>query len=544
MPGPNFHIKRYLTEAILPNVRTFVANREPLAWLLAVSIGAIVAYAILGFRTLIGATQSLWLGTMAEKVSHHIAELPILTVIAAPAIGGLVVGLFLQFVLKSHRPEGVADVIEARAIGQAKMPFRHSIGMAIVSAVSLGAGASAGREGPAVHLGAALSANLAQYFQFPQQMRRTLLTCGVAAAVSASFNAPIAGALFALEIVLAHFSPRAFVPIVISSVTATAITRIHLGNFPAFIVPEYQITSYLEFPAFALLGITCGIVAICFQAAITSTNWVAQKTPCPLWLRPAIGGLLIGVIATAFPQVLGVGYETTDGALKQQLPLLLLLLLIPAKTAATAITLASRFGGGIFSPSLYLGAVTGGAFGIIASSVFPEIASSQGLYAIIGMGAVAAAILGAPISTTLIVFELTGGYEMTVALLLAVSLSTGLMHAVHSRSYFHWQLGVRGLFLNEGHHKEVVRNVRVADFMIPISESKNAPPTVLADQQHFLTKHDTLEFSLRQFDASGETSLPVVDNRDKHTIIGHINQLAATNAFNKAMIAASTEERS
>ena len=199
------------------------------------------------------------------------------------------------------------------------------------------------------------------------------------------------------------------------------IARLHFGNFPAFSVPGYQITSYLEFPAFALLGLTCAVVAIMFEFALMAGNRLAMRTPVPFWLKPTAGGFMVGLIALAFPQVLGVGYDATDMALKQQFPLMLLLALIVAKTVATSITLGCRFGGGVFSPSLYLGAMTGCAYGIIATSLFPEMASSQGLYALLGMGGVASAVLGAPISTMLIIFELTGGYEMSLALLLTIS---------------------------------------------------------------------------------------------------------------------------
>ena len=534
--------RRFLLESVQPNLRTFAYNREPMAWALAAVIGITIAYAIIAFRLLIGATQFFWLGTMSEKFSNQVASLPVLVIILAPAIGGLIVGLFLQFVLPGRRPEGVADVIEARALGGARMPFLSGIGAALVSAVSLGSGASAGREGPAVHLGATLSSSLTRFFEFPSHMQRTLLACGAAAAVSASFNAPIAGALFAMEVVLAHLSPRAFVPIIISSVTATVVTRFHLGSFPAFIVPDHQITSYLEFPAFALLGLTCGIVAICFHSSLSSADWVARRITCPLWVRPVVGGLMVGALAVFFPQILGVGYEATDAALNQQLPLLLLLLLIPAKTAATAITLASRFGGGVFSPSLYLGAMTGGAFGIIATSVFPEVASSSGLYAIVGMGAVAAAILGAPISTTLIVFELTGGYEMALAIVLTISISTGLMQAVHGRSFFHWQLGTRGLFLNEGPHKEIVRNLHVSDFMEPLKAGETTPPLSEIGRRFMLTQNDTLESALRAFDDSGQTLIPVVDDKNTSRTIGWARQLAATDTFNRELIKANVEK--
>ena len=184
-----------------------------------------------------------------------------------------------------------------------------------------------------------------------------------------------------------------------------------------------------------------------------------------MWLRPVVGGAAIGAMGVFIPHILGVGYEATDLALWGRLPLMLMLVLIVAKTAATAITLASRFGGGIFSPALYLGAMTGGAYGIIAAYFFPELASSQALYSILGMGAVAGAVLGAPLSTTLIVFELTGGYELSIALLLTTAIAHGLNQAIHGHSYFQWQLEMRGLFVQAGPHRTVIRNVKVMDFM-------------------------------------------------------------------------------
>lgn len=393
-----------------------------------------------------------------------------------------------------------------------------------------------------VHLGAAIASRIEDYFQLSQGARRTLLACGVAAAVSASFNAPIAGVLFAHEVILAHYALRAFVPIVISSVIAGVITRIHFGNFPAFLIPEYSITSYLEFPAFALLGVTCAVVAVMFELALMTTERAAWKVKIPLWLRPVVGGLMIGSIAVFFPQVLGVGYDATDTALKQGFELWLLLVLIVAKTAATAITLASRFAGGVFSPSLYLGAMTGCAFGLIASSVFPEMASSHGLYALLGAGAVAAAVLGAPISSTMIVFELTGGYDMTIALLLTVSIAHGLTQAALGHSYFHWQLTKRGLSLQEGPHKEIMRTMTVASFMTAIetNEAPPAPPDTETDP--WLTSNDTLERALRMFDRAGVTRIPVVSPRNPSKVVGWADRMAAISAFNRELIRSHQEE--
>jgi len=527
---------------IKPNLRLFRSTRLPLVWLLAIVIGVLTAIAAILFRVAIGAVQWLWLGTAEETVITAAAGVPWWVILLAPATGGLFVGLYLQAIQPKQRAGGVPDVIEARAQGGRGLPFWPGISSAFLTSVSLGCGASAGREGPVVHLGATIGTALCQTFRLPDAARRILLACGVASAVSASFNAPIAGVLFAHEVILGHYAMSAFVPIVIASVLGTLMSRLWFGDVAAFSIPEYQITSMLEMPAFALLGLTCAAVAVIFQFSLIGTDWVARNIAMPLWLRPVIGGLAVGAIGIVFPGVLGVGYEATDLALRQELPLLTMLALLVTKTAATSITLASRFGGGIFSPALYLGVMTGGAFGLIAAAAFPELASSHGLYAILGMGAVAAAVLGAPFSTTMIVFELTGGYALSIALLIAVSIATGLTQAVHGRSFFHWQLEMRGVMLHEGAHRWVVRIVQVSDFVERLP--RDAEPQTHDPQTDgpSLALDDTLETALQLFDDSGASRLPVVDRADPTKVVGHASHVRALRFFNAELISNQVEE--
>lgn len=529
-----------------PNWRVFASTRQPELWVLAVVIGLGVAAVAILFRLAIGAVQWIWLGDLSERVATTAATLPWWVILAAPTIGGLVVGLGLQYFHPGRRTGAVADVIEARVSGTESLGLMSGIRSAILTAISLGSGASAGREGPIVHLGATLATAVTRGMGLPETSRRTLLACGVASAVSASFNAPIAGVLFALEVILGHYATSAFVPIVIASVCGTILSRLWIGDVAAFEIPIYQITSYLEFPAFFILGIVSALVAVIFQFSLIGTDFLARRLTFPFFLRPVIGGFLVGLIALWFPQVLGVGYEATDQALKQQLPLTLMLALIVAKTAATSITLASRFGGGIFSPALYVGAMAGGAFGIIAASAFPEMASSQGLYAILGMGAVSAAVLGAPISTTMIVFELTGGYGLTIALLLTVSVAVGLNMAIHGRSYFHWQLEMRGLFVNVGPHKYLVQKVRVAEFLQPANPEDDAEfledGFQFAEDVRVMTQTDTLETALRAFDETGLARIPVVSSGANKSFVGWAIQVKALAYFNDALIDANVEE--
>jgi CIC family chloride channel protein len=525
----------------IPNLKHFRDSRQPTVWLLAPLIGLATGVAAILFRLAIGAFQWPWLHTMSEHVAEAAREQPWWVVMLAPAAGGLLVGLMLKYVLTARRTDAVPDVMEARVNAGRGLDLKQGLLSAVASALSLGVGASAGREGPIVHLGATIAAWASNHLNLPNAARRTLLASGAAGAVAASFNAPIAGVLFAQEVILGHFSITTFVPLVLSSVVATIISQGWFGDVAAFVVPTYKIVSYLEVPAFVLLGIVAAAVAVIFQLTILSADWVARQVKMPLIARPVVGGLLIGIIAIWFPEVLGVGYDTTDAALKDQLAIYMMLLLIVLKTVATAIALSSRFGGGVFSPALYLGAMTGGAFGLVAAGVFPEVGSSEGLYAILGMGAVAAAVLGAPISTTVMMFELTGGFELSLALLLTVAVANGINQAILGRSFFQAQLESRGIVLHEGPHRTVMKDIRVSDFMWPL---KDGDPTVLpeGERERALQANETLETALRIFDTLGAERLPVVESHDRSRIVGWATQARALRVFNRELIAASVEE--
>ena len=541
---------QFLKERFITNTHEFLSDRQPLVWMLALFTGAIVGLVAIGFRSLIGFIQLPWLGTQTESVVTAANQTPWFIILLVPALGGLLVGVILETWVPGRRAHSVADIIEATAVKGCRIDPKTGFLSAGLSILSIGTGASVGREGPMVHLGTTLAAFILDRFKLSPSAQRTLIGCGAAAAVSASFNAPIAGVIFAHEVILRHYAIRALVPIVISSVIGGVISRMYFGNFPAFMLPNYQITSTWEFPAFALLGLTCALVAIIFQLVLMATEQVTWRIDMPIWLRTSLGGLFVGALALSFPQVLGLGYETTNAALSQKLSLELLLALIFFKTAATAVSLACRLAGGIFSPSLYLGAMTGAAYGIIATNAFPQIGASQGLYAILGMGAVSGAVLGAPLSTILIIFELTGGYTMTIALMLTVSISVGLSHAYLGHGYFYWQLEKQGLFLHQGPHKAITRSITVADFMTPLEpetdesdqDSTKAPePLRIEDEQPWLLLSDTLEKALQSFKREGVGRIAVVSHSDPTLIVGWADRMVALNTFNAELIDAHVE---
>jgi CIC family chloride channel protein len=455
--------------------------------ILAIIVGVIAALGAILFWSLFDRVRELTFGTPNEMTVMNLEMVPWWLFLLVPSAGGLVVGLFVHFVMPYRRPHALADVVETVAVGDGRLPLRTGLMAAIVSAVSIGVGASVGREGPVVHLGATLGSWIAARLKLSRAQITTLLGCGAAAGVAASFNAPIAGAFFALEVVLGNYALRSFAPVVIASVVGTLVYRVNLGDEPTFVRPDYMITSLWEFPAFALLGIVSAIVALVFMWSLITTQDLASRLPIPSWVRPAVAGLLVGLIAIAFPQIVGVGYGTTDNALNQALPFLLMFALIPAKVAATAISLGGGFGGGVFSPALFVGAMTGGVFGVIATNVFPDFSSGHGAYALVGMGAVAAAVLNAPMSTILIVFELTGDYAATIAVMVAVVIASVITNHFIGGSFFVWQLRRRGVDVTGSRQTRFMRQLLVREVMDKVFQTVH-PETGIGELRRLLQK--------------------------------------------------------
>lgn len=566
-------------------------NQVSLA-LLALLVGVLAGYSAVAFRYLIQIVQFGAFGFMGESVASRAAELPWYYILLVPTIGGFFIGLFIKYVMPGHRSVGVPDVIQAAALNTGRISLKEGIAGAVLNAASLGVGGSAGREGPMVHLASTLAQFVSERFRLGPPFTITLLGCAVAAGVSASFNAPIAGVFFAIEVVLRSYALRTLVPVFIASVAGATICRIHFGDFPAFTLPHYDLVSQWEFPAFALLGAVCAVVAIVFMWSLVFTEDVADRIPIPDWLRPAVGGLMVGAIALFVPQVLGVGYETTDATLKDSFTLPILLLLIVCKTAATSITLASRFGGGVFSPSLFLGALTGAVYGTVALWVFPDLSSSHGVYALVGMGAVAGAVLGAPASTILIVAELTGDTEMTIAMMIAVSVASLMTNEILGRNFFQWQLRRRGVLIRGGREQRILRSTRiksvmrrryqlmdgamhVADLGVlfdkgshdtvfvtkldgsllgavfaeewrarePTEEDSKIPIADIARQNIVvLSEDDNLEQAVLHTEQTNQVVMPVVNNLLESKVTGSLSQRDLLRAYNRVLRQARSEE--
>jgi len=525
-------------------------------WFIALLIGIAAGFAALFFRKGIEWLQYRLYGVEDVRMMHSFAEsLPWWMILIIPIFGGLVVGLILHWFTPDARARSVADVIEGAALADGRVEQRAGLASALASMITLGAGGSSGREGPVVHLAAVISSRVSDWIKADGITGRDLLGCAVAAAVSASFNAPIAGALFALEVVLRHFAVHAFAPIVIASVAGTVINRLEFGGVTEFnLGGEEALQFYVELPAFLILGLVSGLVAVAFMRATfwaeDMGNLIQRLSGIPRWLRPAVAGLLLGGMAIFFPHIIGVGYETTTAALTGELFLYEAIIFAMLKAVAAAITIGGRMGGGVFSPSLMIGALTGLAFGLIATAIFPDVSGSESLYALAGMGAVAAAVLGAPISTTLIVFELTGDWQTGLAVMVAVSLSTALASRLVDRSFFLTQLERRNIHLAAGPQAYLLAMFRVGKVMRPMDHgnaAKEEALLTLIEQGIYTDTHATLERALPIFERTGLDFIPVVTlapGDAPPALEGALFHVDALKAYNRALAATAAEEHS
>ncbi len=524
-------------------------------WFIALLVGILAGSAAVAFRIGISALQAWIYGADDVMLASAARNLPWYIVLSAPILGGLVVGLILTKFTPDGRAHTVADVIAGSALRDGRVDGRAGLASALASLITLSTGGSTGREGPVVHLGAVISSKISKIINADGITGRDLMGCAVAAAVSASFNAPIAGALFALEVVLRHFAVHAFAPITIAAVAGTVVSRLEFGNITEFTLPPHSPEFYVELPAFLLLGLVCGLVAVIMMRSILFAedvgNRIQAATGLPGFLRPAVAGAILGLLAIWFPHIIGVGYETTSLALTGNLLFWNAVVFAMVKVFAVAVTFGGRMGGGVFSPSMMTGALTGLAFGWVATSLFPAIEGDETLYALAGTGAVAAAVLGAPISTILIVFEMTGDWQAGLAVMVAVSMSSALASRLVHRSFFLTQLEKRNIHLAQGPQAYLLSLFSAEGLMRPISESKEArrkrcEKLIAADQ--FLYSDATLESAMPMFESLGRKYLPVLrrpnGEEEEPELLGTLHAVDALKALNRALAETAREEHS
>ncbi len=432
--------------------------------LLSAIIGLLGGLCAVGFRKLIFYGQVISWGSGAPTIDL-IRGLPLGWKIAAPTLGGLTVGMIIHFFAREAKGHGVPEVMEAVALRGGRIRPRVVIAKMVASAACIASGGSVGREGPIVQIGSSLGSTIGQSLGLGERRLRTLVGCGAAAGIAATFNAPIAGALFAVEIILGDFGVSQFSPIVISSVLATVVGQVYLGNAPAFQIPAYSLVNPGELLAYAALGVIVGFVALLFVRALYGTEDLFDSVRLPIPIKAAAGGAMIGLLSIRFPEVLGVGYEAIGEALHGGVAWEILLLLVAAKILAVSITIGSGGSGGVFAPSLFIGAMVGGAVGTIVHSLWPETTAVPGAYALVGMGGVVAAAAHAPITAIVIIFELTSDYKIILPLMITCITATLLATQLQRSSIYTLKLLRRGVDLWAGKTVNVLRHLHARDVL-------------------------------------------------------------------------------
>ncbi|MFQ6014378.1 MAG: chloride channel protein [Anaerolineae bacterium] len=451
----------------------------------ALLVGVGAGFGAIIFRWLIGSFTTL----AFQGGKSALGAMGPYYVIIIPAFGGLLVGPMIYFFAREAKGHGVPEVMEAVALKGGRIRPIVVVIKALASSICIGTGGSVGREGPIVQIGSALGSTLGQVLRLSDERIRNLVACGAAGGIAATFNAPIGGVIFALEVILGEFSVGYFSTVVVSSVAASVISRIFLGNYPAFLVPPYSLVSPWELPLYAVLGVLSGLVAVIFVFVLYKFEDLFDGWQFPEFFKPVVGGLGIGILGLNFPQLFGVGYESIEHTLRNGVLMDTLLLLTVLKVLATSLTIGSGGSGGVFAPSLFLGSMFGGAFGLVVHQWLPHLTAASGAYALVGMAAVFAGAAQAPITSILILFEMTGDYRIILPLMLATVISTLLAERLSRESIYTMKLMRRGIRLEQGRDIDVMQGVLVGEAMTTNVDTVPATMTIDALIAEFQRTH-------------------------------------------------------
>ncbi len=421
-----------------------------------------------------------------------------------PMVGGCFIGLICKFFPNAVKENGVHKVMYAVALNDGKVRKRTITTCAVTSSITIGSGGSAGREGPTVQIGAAVGSALGQWLHLSTERMRVLVGCGAAAGIAASFNAPLAGVLFALEIILGDFTIHTFSPIIIASVIGTVTGRALEGNEVTFNVPVHELVHPTEIIFYLALGMLCGIVARLFTFTYFYTQALfEEKINIPNYLKPALGGFIVGMISIVLPQILGNGYDFMEQALTGQMFWGLAFILVFMKIMCTSITLGSGGMGGVFAPSLFVGAMLGTAFGSSVHGVFPTLTASPETYSVVGMGAVAGAVMQAPLTNILMLFELTNDYTLILPIMASCIAASYTYQRFTKHSLYVQYLLNKGINIRHGREVSIMNSVKVRDVM-------NTEFTTIAQEMPFRKVLETISYSKNFY-------FPILDNKGDMT---------------------------
>lgn len=483
--------------------------------LFSILVGLGGGFGAIIFRWLIQSFQNLFF-TRGEDLLGFMGRYYIILI---PAIGGLIIGPLIHFFAKEAKGHGVPEVIASIFTEGGKIRPRVAFVKTIVSSICIGSGGSAGREGPIIQIGSALGSSIGQIFRLTEEKTKTLVACGTAAGIAATFNAPLGGIFFALEVILRDYGLRNLSSVVLSSVTATVVSRHFLGDSPAFQLPEFELYSLWDIPYYFAFGLITALVAWLFIKVLYKSEDIFNSLKVPEIVKPGIGGLLIGLIGLYFPQVFGVGYEVIENSVKGAgFGLYLIVALVFLKIIATSITLGSGGSGGIFAPSLFIGALLGESFGQFIGQILPGTVIPPGAFALVGMASVFAGTSFAPISAILLLFEMTGNYKILPPLMITCVISAILVRWLAKNSIYTFKLVRRGIDIDQ---------YRVLDLMDVVTVSDAMISNIITVSSHELVRNVGLKIK-----STSHRGFPVIENNGK--LVGIVTRKDINRALGKA----------
>ena len=429
--------------------------------ILGLIAGTLAALTIIAFRLLVDYLQ---LAFLPIDVAEDFEALSIAWRVGAAVAGGLLIGLLFRLTPERAHTVGVLHMLERLAHHQGRLPWRNAVVQFVGGAISIVAGHSVGREGPSAHLGAASSNLPAQALKLPNNSLRVLAACGAAAGIAASFNTPLAGAVFAMEVLVMEYTVVGFAPVILATVSATTLTRAVFGSDLAYNVPSLSLGALYELPFILVCGVLIGLLAAGFNRLF---QWVSvQGQKLPNWLRPVVAGLLIGLCGAMVPEVMGIGDDTVDSILRGEPAFTLLLVILVVKIIATTGGIGLGLPGGIIGPMLFIGAAAGALLSAVGVMLGINDSASFGLYAMIGMGAMMAGTMQAPLAGLIAILELTGEPNFILPGMLAVVAATITAGRIGRReSLFHGLLRARGLDYRNDPMAQSLRRIGVASVM-------------------------------------------------------------------------------
>lgn len=459
---------------------SFVAGENYLL-LVAIVVGVIAGLGSAAFIYSLAAVHRFFFGPVAAIFGFMGPA----AIIFLPALGGLVVGPLIQRFAPEAGGHGVPEVMTAVATRGGQIKGRVAIIKILASALCIGSGGSAGQEGPMVQIGAASASAVGQRLGIAPRHMRTIVACGAAGGLSAVFNAPVGGAMFALEVITGELTP-AFGAVILASVSATAVSRSLFGNYPSFVVPKYELVSNSELAFYVLFGLLAGLVSVAFIRTLYALESRFGAWTFPPMLKPVVGGLMVGVIARILPEVLGTGAGAIEDATWGLMLPLMLFALVPLKILATSLTLASGGSGGVFGPSMYIGAMLGGAFGWTVHWLFPATTAGAGAYALVGIGAMVGGTALAPLTAIILLFEMTDDYRIILPLMVATVIAIVVVRALVGESIYTLKLRQQniayyaGVELQRAHALTVAAAMRTDVPAVPAGSSVLAAITTAA----------------------------------------------------------------